>query len=245
MSDHLLRYDGFCPICQRPTTFEATNAWLRDYLRCLSCPNGSVPRERAVALVLEEQRPNWRGLRIHESSPIARGISRKLRLEAQHLVQTQFYPDLALGSTERAFRNEDLQNLTFPDHAFDLFVSLDVMEHVPDPAAAVKEIFRTLAPGGAMICTWPVSKHQVTAVSPRVSYGAEGITYLKPPQYHGNPVSKDGALVTVDYGYDVHRWIAEIAPMDVRVYRFADKTHGILGEFTDVFFATRAADAMV
>ncbi|MBZ7925751.1 tripartite tricarboxylate transporter permease [Ensifer adhaerens] len=110
----------------------------------MSCPNGSVPRERALALVLEEALPNWRDLKIHECSPIDRGISVKLKREAKDLIQTQFYPDLPRGSTTRKFRNEDLQKLTFPANTFDLFISLDVMEHIPDPKAAIYEIWRHL-----------------------------------------------------------------------------------------------------
>lgn len=231
-----LKYEGFCPICQKQAMFKADNGWYRGSLQCQSCHNVSTPRERALAMILEEQFPNWRDLKIHECSPINRGISAKMKREARHLLQTQFYPDLELGSTEREFRNEDLQKLTFADNEFDLFISLDVMEHIPDPEAAIKEIYRTLKPGGAMLCTWPVRKEQLQALERRVIFNEDGtLKHLKQPEYHGNPVSNDGALVTVDYGYEVHKLLAEWAPFDIRVTRFADKTHGILGEYTEVF----------
>lgn len=240
MSGFFKKYEGFCPICQKHASFQASGEWFRGRLICSTCPNGSVPRERALALVLEETFPHWRYLQIHESSPISRGISVKLAREARHLVQTQFYPDLPRGSTEREFRNEDLQKLTFEDRAFDLFISLDVLEHIPDPEACINEIWRTLKPGGAMISTWPVRNNQVDAVERRVVFNHDGtLTHLKPEEWHGNPVSDKGALVTVDYGYDIHKKIAEWKPFDVRVYRFADATHGILGEYTEVFLARR------
>ncbi|UAX95114.1 methyltransferase domain-containing protein [Ensifer adhaerens] len=234
-------YEGFCPICQTKTTYQATNNWFRGTLTCMSCPNGSVPRERALALVLEEALPNWRDLKIHECSPIDRGISVKLKREAKDLIQTQFYPDLPRGSTTRKFRNEDLQKLTFPANTFDLFISLDVMEHIPDPKAAIYEIWRHLKPGGYMLCTWPVRKYQVEAIDHRVAFNEDGTIkeYLKPEEWHGNPVDAKGALVTVDYGYDIHQAIALWAHFDVRVYRFNDHKHGILGEYTEVFLAQR------
>jgi hypothetical protein len=62
-----------------------------------------------------------------------------------------------------------------------------------------------------------------------------GIRHLvEPPQYHGNPIDASGSLVTHDYGYDIHRQVAAWAPFDVRVLRFWDQTHGVIGEFTEV-----------
>lgn len=236
----LLEYGGICPICDAGTVFRAENAWLRNNLICVEC--ASLPRERALALVLEEQHPDWRELAIHESSPLARGISAKLAREAQHLVATQLFPDAGPGEIVQGYRNEDLQKQTFDDEQFDLFISLDVLEHVPEPELAFREIWRTLRPGGAMLCTWPVKKDQTAAMSFRAKQQADGsFQHLKEPVYHGNAVSREiGSLVTVDYGYDIHRLIAETAPFEVRVYRFADRTHGLLGEFLEVFYCKKS-----
>jgi SAM-dependent methyltransferase len=232
----LFEYEGSCPICQGKVTFRADGPWLRDTLICQSCVNGSVPRERALALVLNEVVPAWRECRIHESSPVDRGISSKLRTEGKSYTATQFFPDAALGEMHQGFRNEDLQNLTFPDGSFDLFISLDVFEHIPNPRLAACEIWRTLTGGGMMISTFPVRNSQLIALEPRAVFNSDGtITHLKEPEYHGNPVSSEGALVTVDYGYEIHKLIAQWAPFDVRVYRFADREHGILGDYTEVF----------
>jgi SAM-dependent methyltransferase len=237
-----LQFDGICPICEKPATFIASAPWLRGSLMCASCHNGSTPRERALALVLNEQIPNWRTLSIHESSPVNRGISAKIRMEGQFHTPTQFYPDLGLGQYRDGFRNEDLQRLTFSDEQFDLFISLDVLEHIPEPELSIKEIWRTLKFGGIMLCTFPVRKQQVDAMDYRAKFNDDGsVTHLKEPEYHGNPIDSKGALVTVDYGYDIHKEIALWAPFDVRVYRFDDKTHGILGEYTDVFYCKKRA----
>ena len=91
-----------------------------------------------------------------------------------------------------------------------------------------------------MLCTFPVSKRQISAVERRLEFGPYGeIKHLKTPEYHGSPVSADGSLVTVDYGCDIHQALADWAPFDVRVYRFADKTHGIPGEYTEVFLCRK------
>jgi len=237
-----LEYTGTCPICEGSAIFRATGPWLRDTLKCQSCKNGSLPRERALALVLREALPNWREVSIHESSPANRGISLKIRIEATEHIASHFYQNIGLGQMHQGFRNEDLQRQTFPDDKFDLFISLDVLEHVPDPRSAFGEIWRTLKPGGIMLSTFPVRKEQVAAVEARAVFNEDGsVTRLKEPRYHGNPISPSGSLVTVDYGYEIHQRIAEWAQFDVRIYRFNDKEHGILGEHTEVFLCRKRA----
>jgi SAM-dependent methyltransferase len=45
--------------------------------------------------------------------------------------------------------------LPFASETFDVVVALDVLEHIPDHAAAAREIMRVLAPGGALFVTVP------------------------------------------------------------------------------------------
>ena len=47
--------------------------------------------------------------------------------------------------------------------------------------------------------------------------------------------------MTVDWGYDVHKLFAEWAPFDVRVTRFADRTHGVLGAYNEVIVCRKRA----
>ncbi|HEX5223665.1 MAG TPA: class I SAM-dependent methyltransferase [Solirubrobacteraceae bacterium] len=46
-------------------------------------------------------------------------------------------------------------DMPFPDDAFDLAVSLDVIEHLEDDLAALRELRRTVAQGGALVVTVP------------------------------------------------------------------------------------------
>jgi SAM-dependent methyltransferase len=45
--------------------------------------------------------------------------------------------------------------MPFADDSFDLAVSLDVIEHLEDDLAALRELRRTIAPGGALLVTVP------------------------------------------------------------------------------------------
>ena len=59
------------------------------------------------------------------------------------------------------------------------------------------------------------------------------------PEYHGNPVSNAGSLVTFHYGYDFAELIAAWSGLDVEVVRFHDHRHGVIGEFTEVYLAVK------
>lgn len=57
---------------------------------------------------------------------------------------------------ERApFLCADATRLPFPDGVFDAVTFFDVLEHIPDDAAAVQEAIRVLVPGGAILVTAP------------------------------------------------------------------------------------------
>ena len=61
----------------------------------------------------------------------------------------------------------DATRLPFPDGSFDLYVSFETVEHVPDDGAVVREARRVLAPGGVFLCSTP--ERQV--ISPGRSLG--------------------------------------------------------------------------
>jgi len=51
--------------------------------------------------------------------------------------------------------NLNVEPLPYPDNYFDTVTSLDVIEHIFDPANFVKEIYRVLTPGGNVIISTP------------------------------------------------------------------------------------------
>jgi SAM-dependent methyltransferase len=199
---------GFCYSCNRTSQFTARANWWRDHYLCDNC--GSIPRERALMYCIEKFYPVWREKIIHESSPVLRGTSLRLKSEANHYLPTQYFPGIERGARHRGFRNENLEHLTFENESSDLHITQDVFEHIFDPAQAFKEIARTLRPGGAHIFTTPlVNKNSPTQWCAR--RGTNGVIehLVDPPEYHGNPISKEGSLVTLHWGYDILKYIYE------------------------------------
>jgi SAM-dependent methyltransferase len=67
----------------------------------------------------------------------------------------------------------DLLHLPFPDASVDRVIASEVLEHIPDDAAALAEIARVLKPGGRVAVTVP-------------RYGPERICWALSDAYHAN-----------------------------------------------------------
>lgn len=61
----------------------------------------------------------------------------------------------APAGTAAAAVNGDGTRLPFPDDTFDRIICSEVMEHIPDDAAAARELARVLKPGGTIAVTVP------------------------------------------------------------------------------------------
>lgn len=239
----VLRSAGFCTTCAREVEFVARDPWLRDHFLCSNC--GSIPRERALMAVIDAWFPQWRTLAIHESSPSSRGASLKLAGECAQYVASQYYADREPGSAANGVRCENLEALSFADASIDLHVTQDVMEHVFDPAQVCREIARTLKPGGAHVFTVPiVNKHAASKRRARLE-ADRTITHLDTPVYHGNPVSEEGSLVTVDWGYDICRHIFEACGLFTHVVHIDDLGRGIRAELIEVLVTVKPAESSV
>ncbi len=84
----------------------------------------------------------------------------------------------------------------------DLIVSSDVFEHVPNPFTAFKGCCQVLKSGGTMLTTIPFYNGSDKSIV-RVEVNDSKLYNIFPAVYHGNPVSKDGALVFKDFGWDI------------------------------------------
>ena len=58
--------------------------------------------------------------------------------------------------------------------------------------------------------------------------------HLLPPEYHGNPVSGEGALVTVDWGYDIGTRLAAASDLWFVMQTFENMDFGIRDECNQI-----------
>ena len=86
----------------------------------------------------------------------------------------------------------DLRALPVPDASVDRVIAAEVLEHIPDDAAAVAEIARVLAPGGRVAVTVP-------------RYGPERICWALSDAYHAN----EGGHVRIYRGSQLRRRLAD------------------------------------
>lgn len=230
-------HNGFCPVCESYVAFSTQNPWLRDYLNCPVC--FSLPRHRALALSIREKIEKIDDIVIHESSPSVNGCCQMFK-GCENYIPSHFF-ESTKEPFRGGFRNENLEKLTFKDESIDLHIHSDVLEHVNDPEAVIKEAYRTLRPGGLTIFSVPVYVNK-PKTEPRATYLKDGsIKNLtqEPLEYHGNPIGKN-SLVTYHYGQDIHQLIGKwSSDFTVELRRYFSHFYGIVGQFTDILVCSK------
>lgn len=112
-----------------------------------------------------------------------------------------YYSDY--GSTDPDVPSEDLLDLSYKDRQFDLVLTTDTLEHVPDLDRALSEIERILKPGGRHIFTVPTVWDGRKTRQRAVVEGGQ-ITHLHPASYHGAwSAQQADRLVFHEFGNDV------------------------------------------
>lgn len=234
------KFPAVCPICQSKQTFEAKDDFFsaRDGLQSHDCPYGScATRERALAFVLRSEYSPLDLLRarIHESSPAQRGMALWFSEHCPRYIQSGYFPSQPRGALVDGIRNENLEDQTFADELFDIVVHLDVMEHLFRPFQALNEIYRTLIPGGKCYFTAPTDPDRFESVQVAFQRQNLSVEIIGKPEYHHNPRTPEGSLVTWKYGYDLPLLLSRETKFDVEVRRFQSKRAAATGLMTEVY----------
>jgi SAM-dependent methyltransferase len=115
-------------------------------------PVGYAPAPvRSLARWVEH--PEIQALRVAEINRID-GLHEELARLPQ-FSWSDYLPWAPSGAIVDGVRCEDLTHLTYPNASFDLVLTSETLEHVPDLIAALHEIHRVLVPGGRHIFTIP------------------------------------------------------------------------------------------
>ena len=137
--------------------------------------------------------------------------------KTSHFVRSEYFDDIPCGEPgPSGVRCEDVTRLTFADDSFDLVISQDVFEHISDPAKGFSEVARVLRPGGAHIFTVPQDLRLAESIT-RARLHDGKIDHILPPEFHGDPIRPEGALVFTDFGADIAAMVAE-AGMELSIH---------------------------
>ncbi len=98
--------------------------------------------------------------------------------------------------------SEDLMCLSYSDSSFDLILTSETLEHVPDIDIALNEIHRVLKPAGLHIFTVPIVMDR-PETRQRASIRGGKLVHHAPPSYHGNGSGQQpDLLVFYEFGAD-------------------------------------------
>jgi len=156
----------------------------------------------------------------------------------RYVASEYFGDEFAPGQIIEGRRHESLAGLSFPDASFDLVLSSDVLEHMPDPYVAHAEVFRVLKPGGRHLFTVPFDPG--AALDDTRAKLVDGqIVYLAEKQFHGDPVRPgEGILVWTIFGLEM---LVRMAAIGFRstVWNLDEPDYGIVGPYSIVFEALK------
>lgn len=184
----------------------------KESLDCSRC--GAKLRARRIARVLLElyptcepvrsvaawaRRPEARGFRVAELNVID-GLHAALSMLAA-LSFSDFHEGVCRGSYVDGVRNEDLAALTYTDASFDIVLTSETLEHVPDLSAALAEIRRVLVPGGRHVFSVPALPGVATSFARSVRDADGSVRHLAPPLCH--PGGDSGYPVFTEFGADL------------------------------------------
>jgi hypothetical protein len=228
----------------------------RESMFCRSCC--SSQRVRGIASVLLSlygagatsfvdlvEQESFRRLDIAEINTIGSvGSLHSFLVRLPRLAYSEYRGPERLGEVVDGVRNEDICRLTYADASFDLVLSSDTLEHVPDFGAALRETCRVLRTGGRHVFTVPIVAGR-EKTERRAAVGDRGdIVHFMEPLYHGRgaglfryvPVGDD-LLTFTEFGEDLVDHMRD-AGFEPEVFRGADDPAGTGASFV---FSGRAS----
>lgn len=113
------------------------------------------------------------------------------------------------------------------------------VEHLFEPCAAAREIMRTLKPSGVHIFTVPLTRKW--APSRRRARKTRGaVEHMLPPEYHVDPFNREaGALVTIDWGYDIADILDRASGSSTTIFQINDITRGLRALYNEVLVSRK------
>ena len=208
-----------CPCGWAGAEYDPMFPGCTDRIRCPRCL--SVDRQRLYRLFLEEMSPHPESC-LHVSPETI--VMDYLRPRSRFFMSTGLPPEIAM-------RREDLTCLSFYDEVFDFIFCAHVLEHIPNDRAAMKELYRVLAPGGIAILQVPLTQKPHTYEDPTI-IDPEARKKAFGQDDHVRKYGQDFLQKLTDIGFtvDVHRYFDTLP-------KCVQKAYGLYSE--DVYVCSK------
>jgi SAM-dependent methyltransferase len=189
--------------------------------RCLRCLSTAL--HRAVGIIIQRASLT-RETAVYELS--SRGaLCRYLRRTFPRLTVSELFDDVPPGAYKDGVQCQDVQHLTYASGSFDLVTSTEVFEHVPDDAAAFREVRRVMRDHGWLVFTVPIDPAAPTLERAALRDGA--VVHMTTPEYHGDRLRGRGQVLAYrTYGLDITDRL-HAAGFDASIVPVDDPAHAI------------------
>lgn len=192
---------------------------------------GVPSRSRGVMLCIEHFRHRFQnGLPSIYSAEAVTPFALRMRSIFPRYLGSEYTSSPEIAKDLYPIPNEDLQRLSFSNASFELIVTNEVLEHVPDIDQALAEMYRVLKPDGAHLGTVPFL-YLDDKGEKRATISDQGeIVHLLEPQYHGDPMSAQGVLVFELPSWDILERAREVGFRDAYLRYIVSSRYGIVAE---------------
>ncbi|MCF6277846.1 MAG: class I SAM-dependent methyltransferase, partial [Anaerolineales bacterium] len=113
-------------------------------------------QERRLKMIVEAAAERIRGNILENGCGVGMYIEHLVPFDGRVFgLEYDFERTREAGKISAHILNGAGEHLPFPDHSFDLILSHEVIEHVQDDREAVREMLRTLRPGGRLTLFCP------------------------------------------------------------------------------------------
>ena len=152
-----------CPAChQQVERFKPGGVRSRPNAKCPAC--GALERHRFLGVLLDGLGPIiGHAAQVLDVAPSRYTTHLLQRLEPRHGVRIDLDPEADGRAVDV---QASLTQLPFASASFDLIVCYHVLEHIPDDAAAMRELARVLRPGGVALVQVPFRGKRQTDEDP-------------------------------------------------------------------------------
>jgi SAM-dependent methyltransferase len=240
---------GHCWVCRRGSSFQVSYAhgftaddgtctpnW-REHLTCPGC--GLNNRMRAALMFMTEATDPAGAVYLTEQvTPLYRAAAARFR----RLAGSEYLRDGTAPGRVNAggVRHEDVTRLTLETAAYACIGSFDVLEHVPDHTAGLREFARCLRPGGKLLMTVPFALESHPHVTRAELMRDGSIRHILPPEYHGDPLDESGVLCFRHFGWALMHDLREAGFRDPEMLFYWSAELGHLGGMQSILQAARA-----